>query len=43
MKEVTNESETKKIPMAHSHTACCSLLVGNLPEPQKSHGGDRLL
>ena len=43
MKEVTNESETKKILMAHSHPAFLSLLAGNLPESQKSHGGDSLL
>ena len=43
MKEVTNESETKKNPLAYTYPTFWLLLVGNLPEPQKSHGVDRLL
>ena len=30
----------KNYSLAHSHPTFCSLLVGNLPEPQKSYGGD---
>lgn len=43
MKEVTNESKTKKNPLAHPHLTFLPLLAGNLLESQKPHGGDRLL